>query len=258
MNTLPSHIVYYQPTTSMKRSLLLLFVSLMTLGLSAQKFAYIDTKYILLHMPSYANAQQELNKLSSDWQEEIEKKYEAIDKLTRAYEAEKVLLTEDMKQRRMEEIEQKRQEAKEMQRQKFGANDGELFKKREDLLRPIQEEIYNALVDVAESGGYHGIFDKANQSNLLYTNPKYDLSDKILKKMGLTPGQTIEPEGGSKGGGKDENAGGGSKGGSDPGRGGNSGGGSKPGGGAPGGGGTNPRPGGGGMNPAGGANKPPR
>jgi len=193
-------------------------------------------------MPTYAAAQQELNRLSNEWQEEIAKKYENIDKLARAYEAEKVLLTDDMKKRRSDEIDQKRTEAKEMQKQKFGANEGELFKKREELLSPIQEEIYNALVDVAESGGYHGIFDKANQSNLLYTNPKYDLSDKVLKKMGLNPGELIDQPDKDKGKGQEGDR----EGGDDKG-----GGGTNPrGGGA--GGGTNPR----GGTPAGGGNKP--
>jgi len=188
----------------MKQTLLIAFLSVFAINASAQKFAYCDTKYILLHMPSYAAAQLELTRLSNEWQEEIAKKYENIDKLSRAFEAEKVLLTEDMKTKRSQEIEQKRLEAKEMQKQKFGANDGELFKKREELLSPIQEEIYNALVDVAESGGYHGIFDKANQSNLLYTNPKFDLSDKILKKMGLNPGDMIDQPEKDKDKGKEE------------------------------------------------------
>lgn len=234
----------------MKKLFLLSLFSVFLLSATAQKFAYIDTKYILLHMPSYAAAQQELNRLSNEWQEEIAKKYENIDKLARAYEAEKVLLTDDMKKRRSEEIEQKRAEAKEMQKQKFGANEGELFKKREELLSPIQEEIYNALVDVAESGGYHGIFDKANQSNLLYTNPKYDLSDKVLKKMGLNPGELIDQPDKDKGKGEEgDRSGGGDKGGGKPAgggtdpRGGGAGGGTNPRpGGAPGGGGTNPKP----------------
>jgi len=227
----------------MKQIILIAFLSVFAVSASAQKFAYVDTKYILLHMPSYAAAQQELNRLSNEWQEEIAKKYENIDKLSRAFEAEKVLLTEDMKTRRSEEIEQKRLEAKEMQKQKFGANEGELFKKREELLSPIQEEIYNALVDVAEAGGYHGIFDKANQSNLLYTNPKFDLSDKVLKKMGLNPGEMIDQPGKDKGkeeGGRD---GGKSDGGAAPKGGGAAPGGTNPrGGGAPGGGGTTPKP----------------
>lgn len=155
---------------------------------SAQKFGYVDSKYILAHVPEYAAAQATINKLSSQWQKEIEAKYETIARLETALAAEKILLTDEMKKKREEDIEAKRQEAKELQRQKFGV-DGELFKKREELIKPIQDQIYEAIQEVASTSALMVVFDKANHSNMLYTNPKHDISDKVLRKMGLKPGE---------------------------------------------------------------------
>ncbi len=161
----------------------------------AQKFGYVDSKYILSHIPEYQEAQKQINKMSETWQKEIEAKYETIEKLEKAFQAEKILLTEDMRQKRSEEIDEKRKEAKELQKQKFGVG-GELFQKREELIKPIQEQIYTAIKDVASQSALMVVFDKANQSNMLYTNPKHDISDKVLRKMGLKPGDVLEEEGG--------------------------------------------------------------
>lgn len=180
-----------------KLPLILLLISVNLIG-AAQKFAYVDSKYILEHIPEYASAQAELNRISTQWQEEIEQKYANIEKLVEAYEAEKVLLPEDMRKRRQEEIEQKRQEAREMQKQKFGV-EGELFAKREQLIKPVQEDIYEAIKDVSTDKGYMVIFDKSSQSNMLYTNPKHDVSDQVIRKLGLTPGETLEQDKGAKG-----------------------------------------------------------
>jgi outer membrane protein len=179
------------------------------LALQAQKFAYVDSKYILSHVPEYQQAQAEINKLSSQWQKDIENKYETIAKLETSLQAEKILLTDEMKQKREQEIETKRQEAKDMQKAKFGI-DGELFKKREELVKPIQDQIYEAIQEVASTSALMVVFDKANQSNMLYTNPKHDISDKVLKKMGLKPGETLddEEEGGEEGGDSNSNEGG--------------------------------------------------
>ena len=111
---------------------------------NAQKFAYIDSDYVLLHMPDYATAQQELNTYAIDWQAEIEAKLEAADRLEVAYSAERVLLTKEMRVKREQEIIKKRGEAKEMQKQKFGV-EGELFLKRQELIEPIQQSIFESL-----------------------------------------------------------------------------------------------------------------
>ncbi len=177
----------------------LLFVVSMPNHSSAQKFAYIDTDYVLLHLPDFAAAQQELNTYAIEWQADIESKLEAADRLEVAYRAERVLLTKEMRQRREQEITAKRAEAKEMQKQKFGV-EGELFQKRQELIEPIQQQIFEELKGVASSSGYMVIFDKSNQSNMLYTNPKYDISDRLIKKLGYVPGETIEVEKDDKGG----------------------------------------------------------
>jgi outer membrane protein len=165
--------------------------SFATKSASAQKFAYIDSDYVLLHMPDYASAQQELNSYAMEWQAEIETKLDAADRLEVAYRAERVLLTKEMRQKREQEIIKKRAEAKEMQKQKFGV-DGELFEKRQELIEPVQQLIFEELKDIAGGSGYMVIFDKSNQSNMLYTNPKYDISDRLIKKLGYVPGETIE------------------------------------------------------------------
>lgn len=178
---------------------LLLVLALPAMGM-AQKFGYLDTDYILRHMPEYSDAQTELNRLSADWQEEVEAKYEAIRLLEQSYNAEKILLTTDMRQRREEEIRQKRLEAQQLQKSKFGV-DGELFQKRAELIQPVQDALYAAIEEVASARGYMAIFDKSNQSNMLYTNPKYDLSDDVIKKLGHKPGETIDAEDGKGEGG---------------------------------------------------------
>lgn len=179
----------------MKLSTLILAGCFLLIGtsLTAQKFAYIDSDYVLSHMPEYATAQSELNGFSSTWQEEIEAKYESIARLEAAYRAEKVLLTDEMKKRREEELVRKKIEATELQKKKFGV-EGELFQKREELIQPVQEMMYEAIKDVASASGYMVIFDIKNNSNMLYSNPKYNVSDKVIKKMGYKPGETIEEE----------------------------------------------------------------
>ena len=173
----------------MKNIILSLVICLVTLGVSAQKFGYVDSKYILSHVQAYADAQAEIDQMSADWQKEIEQKYESIEKMEKAYQAEKILLTSEMKKKREDELEEKRKEARELQKKRFGV-EGDLFKKREELIKPIQDEIYTAIQEVASQGGLMVIFDKATNSNILYSNPKHDVSDKVLKKMGLKPGET--------------------------------------------------------------------
>jgi outer membrane protein len=173
----------------MKKIILTSFVCLFALMVSAQKFGYVDSKYILSHVQAYADAQAEIDQMSADWQKEIEQKYESIEKMEKAYQAEKILLTGEMKKKREEELEEKRKEARELQKKRFGV-EGDLFKKREELIKPIQDEIYSAIQEVASQGGLMVVFDKATNSNILYSNPKHDVSDKVLKKMGLKPGET--------------------------------------------------------------------
>jgi len=159
---------------------------------SAQKFAYVDTEYILGQIPEYKSAQAELDKVSVQWQKEIEAKYTEIDKMYKAYEAEQILLTEDMKKKREADIVAKEKEAKDLQKQRFGV-DGELFKKRQELVKPIQDKVYNAVKTVAEKGGYSVIFDKAGEMTMLYANAKNDKSDDVLQTMGYAKGGKSGP-----------------------------------------------------------------
>ena len=173
----------------MKKIFFLLLVGLFISGTSfAQRFAYVDSKYILENMPAFKEAQTELNELSKKWQETVEAKKQEIDRLETAYEAEKILLTPDMKEKREQEIVDKKKETLEYQKEKFGV-DGELFKKRKELIQPLQDEIFNEIKKLAEERSYAVIFDKGTNSNMLYSNPKYDKSEAILRKLGLSSGK---------------------------------------------------------------------
>ncbi len=149
----------------------------------AQKMGYVDTEYILNQIPEYKAAKAELDKASGDWQKEIEVKYSEIDKLYKAYQAEQILLTDDLRKKRENEIINREKEAKDLQKQRFGV-DGDLFKKRMELVKPIQDKVYNAVKTVAEKKSVAIIFDKASDMMMLYANPKYDLSDEILTFLG--------------------------------------------------------------------------
>ena len=171
-----------------KKSIFCLFgILLFASGSSfAQKYAYVNTQYILENIPDYKTAQQQLDNLSITWQKEIEDKYAIIDKLYKAYQAEQVLLTEEMKKRRQEEIGQKEKDVKDLQKQRFGF-EGDLFKKKQEFVKPIQDKIYNAIKKLASDQGYAVIFDKSGDLIMLYTNPKYDKSDEILLALGYKP-----------------------------------------------------------------------
>jgi outer membrane protein len=168
----------------MKR-LILATVGALLLGTAAwaQKYAYIDSEYILKNIPEYETAQQKLDDMSLEWQKEIEKKFEEIDKLYKAYQAESVLLPDDLKKKREEEIIQKEKEAKDLQKKRFG-KDGDLFKKRQELIKPIQDKIYNAIEEIATLKSYAFVFDKSGSLTIMFADPKFDISDDVLKKIG--------------------------------------------------------------------------
>ena len=158
----------------------------------AQKYAYVDTDYILENIPEYTDALDLLDDLSVKWQKEIEVKFAEIDQLYNDYQAEAILLPEDIKKKREEEIIQKEKEAKELQKQKFG-RDGELFQKRKELVQPIQEKIYNAIEEIATVRNFAFVFDKGGSLTILFANPKFDISDDILDEVGSIM-QTVRKE----------------------------------------------------------------
>lgn len=178
-----------------KSTFLFALVALLATQAAAQRFAYVDSEYILSQMPSYKSAQTQIDEASKKWQEEIDVKFEAIDKLYKQYQAEKVLLTKDMQVKRENEIIEKEREAKKLQNDKFGY-EGELFKKREELIKPIQDKVYEAINKVAKGNGLDFIFDKSGDMLMLVSNPKYDRSDEVLEELGVVP---------TKGGNSDSN-----------------------------------------------------
>lgn len=153
----------------------------------AQKYAYVDLDYILANVPDYKNAQSELDKISAQWQKEIEAKFAEVDKLYKSYQAEEILLTDEMKKKRQAEIVQKEKEAKDLQKQRFGV-DGDLFKKRQELVKPIQDKVYNAIKALCDKEQIMVMFNKTSDLNILYANPKFDRSDAVLESMGYKPG----------------------------------------------------------------------
>lgn len=152
----------------------------------AQKVAYVDTDYILEKIPEYQDAQKQLNSISAEWQEQLEKKYALIAKMNKDLQAEEILLTEEMKRKRKAAIRKKEKEALEFQKEKFGI-EGELFEERQKLIKPIQDRVYKAMKEVARASGIAIMFDKAGSTTLIYTNPRYNKSDAVLKKLGYKP-----------------------------------------------------------------------
>ena len=155
------------------------------LSASAQRFGYVDSNYILESIPEYQQKQQELNEISVQWQEEIEKMYAEIDRMYKDYQAEQILLTDDMKRKREDQIVEKEKEAKEKQKQRFGFQ-GDLFQKRQQFTKPIQDKVYAAIKEIADARGYAVIFDKAGTLTMLYTSAKYDLSEDVLDELGYS------------------------------------------------------------------------
>jgi outer membrane protein len=149
----------------------------------AQKFAFIDSEYILKNIPAFNAAQDQLDQLSKQYQKELETMYAEVEKMYKDFQAESVLLSDDMKRKREDVIMTKEKEYKDLQKKYFGPS-GELFKKRQGLVKPIQDDIFAAVQDIANEGAYAVIFDKAASSTLFTTNPKFDLSDQVLQKLG--------------------------------------------------------------------------
>ncbi|HNW98454.1 MAG TPA: OmpH family outer membrane protein [Bacteroidales bacterium] len=172
----------------MKSSVLVIaFALFCSVAFSQQKYAYVDSDYILENIPEYAAAQDKLDELSIEWQAEIEAKFKTIDSLYKKFETESVLLPEDLKTKRENDIITKEKEAKALQKKRFGT-DGDLYKKRQELVKPIQDKVYNAIEELATEGSYGIIFDKSGSLTMLYTNPKLDKSDEVLEKLGYKPG----------------------------------------------------------------------
>lgn len=169
--------------------ILLLFITNISF---AQKFGYVDSEFILSKMPAYKNAQQEIDKLSANWQKDIEGMYQNIDKMYKAYQAEEVLLTDEMKKKRQNEIVEKEKEVKEYQKKVFGF-EGSVFKKRQELIKPVQDEVYDAIEKVAKKRQLQIVFDKSSELVMLYTNPVHDYTEYVLEELGLASPEKNTP-----------------------------------------------------------------
>jgi outer membrane protein len=146
----------------------------------AQKYCVIDSKYILDKVPEYTNAQKQLDATSESWQKEIDAKMLAVDQMYKSYQAERAMLNEDMRAKRESEIVAKEKEAKDVQKKYFGY-EGELFKKRQSLIKPIQDRVFNAVQSYATARGYDMVYDKSGGITIFYADPKLDKSDDIVK-----------------------------------------------------------------------------
>jgi len=171
----------------MKRIILLLFFTLTAFTAAvAQRLAFVDSDYILKHMPDYISVQKQLNALSDQWQRDVDNKFQEVDRLYKAYQADQVLMTPEMKKKREQEIDDKEKAAKDFQRQKFGP-DGDLVQRSNALIKPIQDRIAKAVQEVAEGDDLDMIFDKNSEVIMLYANPRYDKSAEVITKLGLKP-----------------------------------------------------------------------
>ncbi|NGF57450.1 OmpH family outer membrane protein [Parapedobacter sp. SGR-10] len=169
---------------------LLTFLTLTTGFVFAQRIAYVDSEYILKHIPEYVSAQKRLDDMSVQWQEEVDKQYGEIERLYKAYQNDQVLLNDDMRKRREDEIVNKEREVKEFQKQKFGY-EGELFQQRIKLISPIQERVAKAIQDIASSQGLDLILDKGSEVTFLFANPRLDKSDDVITKLGFKPDPSL-------------------------------------------------------------------
>ncbi len=169
----------------MKKSLFiiacLLFASIYSF---AQRYAVIDSKYILEKVPEYKESQTKLNQYSAQWQLEIEKKQADLDKMYKEYDAEQVMLSDELKKKREDELYNKEKEVRDLQKKRFGF-EGDLFKKRQEMIKPIQDKVFNAIQKLAVEKAYDFILDKSEGITVIFADPKLDRSDDVLKYLGV-------------------------------------------------------------------------
>ena len=170
----------------MKKLLLLAFFSIIAaVNIDAQKFALIDMEYILKNIPAYERANEQLTQQSKRWQGEIDDLTVEAQNLYKKYQSESIFLSDEQRTAREQEILNKEKQASELKRKYFGA-DGELYKKRESLMAPIQDEIYNAVKEICEAKGYSAVVDRASAVSIIYASPKIDISNEVLAKLGYS------------------------------------------------------------------------
>lgn len=161
------------------------FACIAFVGIQAQKYALVDMEYILKNIPAYERANEQLNQQSKRWQGEIDVLVEQAQTLYKKYQSESMFLSDEQRTQREEEILATEKKASELKRLYFGA-DGELYKKHESLIAPIQDEIYNAVKDICETKGYSMVIDRASAASIIYASPKIDISNEVLSKLGYS------------------------------------------------------------------------
>jgi outer membrane protein len=169
---------------TMKTFLFAVILSLTVVTVNAQRYAVIDSKYILGKMTDYTEAQKKLDEFSALWQQELDQKQAAVDKMYREYDAEQVMLPDNLKKKREDELYNKEKELRDLQRKRFGF-EGDLFKKRQELIKPIQDRVYNAVQKLAIDKQYDFILDKSEGITVIFADPKLDKSDDVLKNLGV-------------------------------------------------------------------------
>ncbi len=169
----------------MKKLIMTCLVVLMALTANAQKFALIDMDYILKNVPAYERANEQLNQVSKKWQAEVEALNTEAATMYKNYQNEVVFLSEEQKKKRQEDIMNKEKQASELRKKYFGP-EGELFKKRESLMAPIQDEIYTAVKDISELRGYSMVLDRSSNGGIIFGSPKIDISNEVLEKLGYS------------------------------------------------------------------------
>lgn len=165
---------------------LFLLACLMGLGILgfSQKYAIIDTRYILDKLPDYKEAQKQLDNITAGWQKDIDGKQAELDKMYKDYEAEQVMLSEDLRKKREDQLFNKEKDLRDLQRKRFGF-EGDLFKKRQELIKPIQDRVYNAVQRMAVLRGYDFVLDKSEGITIIFADPKLDKSEDVLKDLGV-------------------------------------------------------------------------
>jgi outer membrane protein len=167
-----------------KLFLLLLLVSGSALYATAQRYAIIDTKYILDKLPEYKEAQKKLDAFSEQWQKEVDDLQAELDRMYKDYEAEQVMLSEELRKKREDELFNKEKKVRDLQRKRFGF-EGDLFKKRQELIKPIQDKVYNAVQKIATQKLYDFILDKSEGITVIFADPKLDKSEDVLRELGV-------------------------------------------------------------------------
>ncbi len=169
----------------MKKNVLLLiaFVALAIAG-NAQRYAIIDTKYILGKIPEYRDADKKLQLIGGQWQKEIDDKQAQLDKMYKNYEAEQFMLTDELKKKREDELFQREKEVRDLQKRRFGY-EGDLFKERQKLVKPVQDKVYNAVQKMAISKAYDFVLDKSEGITIIFADPKLDKSEDVLRELGI-------------------------------------------------------------------------